>query len=60
MDDARLPMILTDLREAGGMLSRWKMTDIGYQESELQAAEKLGKISITDDGSFASIFLIEE
>lgn len=56
MDDR----LLDDLRDAGGLMSRGALIDIGYMEADLQSAEQRGKIVIAGDGVFASIFLVED
>jgi DNA-binding protein HU-beta len=58
MTEERLSQLLVDLDAHGGMLSRWKLIDLGYLESELQMAAQQGKIHITGRGIYASIFLI--
>lgn len=57
MDDARMTDMLQDLREGGGMLSRGELIDMGYLETEIQAAAKQDKIAVSKGGAFASIFL---
>lgn len=59
MAESAMADLVEDLRRDGGMLSRFELHHRMHDEAKLQEAAKQGLISITGDGAFASIFLIE-